>query len=112
MTWLAAEEAGLPLKERIAKGAKRMPLKMKAHWKAGVRHAQSSVARAQEETARAAAEKAKEAEDAMNSAVEKTKQVAVDARQSTVGWIDSALASVIEGLVPQQPKKPEAPVYP
>merc|ERR1719316_1845354 len=32
MTRLAAEEAGLPLKERIAKGAKRMPLKMKAHW--------------------------------------------------------------------------------
>merc|ERR1719387_2707367 len=108
MTRLAAEEAGLPLSKRIAK----VPLKMKAQWKAGVRHAQSTVARAQEETSRAAAEKVKEAEESMNSAVERTKQVAVDAKQSTVGWLDAALASVIDLLVPEQPQKPEAPVYP
>merc|ERR1719389_1127917 len=48
MTRLAAEESGLPLSKRIAK----VPLKMKAQWKAGVRHAQSTVVRAQEETSR------------------------------------------------------------
>merc|ERR1719387_1154014 len=108
MTRLATEEAGLPLSKRIAK----VPLKVKAHWKSGVRHAQSTVVRAQEETSRAATEKVKEAEESMNSAVEKTKQVAVDAKQSTVGWLDAALASVIDLLVPEQPQKPEAPVYP
>merc|ERR1719387_421931 len=96
MTRLAAEEAGLPLSKRIAK----VPLKMKAQWKAGVRHAQSTVARAQAETSRAAAEKVREAEESVNTAVERTKQVAVEAKQSTVGWLDAALASVIESWVP------------
>merc|ERR1719281_2273030 len=112
MSRLAAEEAGLPLSKRIAKVTAKVPLKMKAHWKAGVRHAQGRIEQAQEETARAAAEKVKEAEDSMNSAVEKTKQVAVDAKQSTVGWLDAALASVIDSLMPQPEQKPEEPVVP
>jgi hypothetical protein len=106
MARLAAEEAGLPLSKRIAK----VPLKMQAQWRAGVRHAQGSVERAQAETARKAAEKVKEAEESVTTAVEKTKQAAIEAKQSTVGWLDSALASVIESFVPPPP--PKAPVVP
>jgi len=107
---LATEEAGLPLSKRIAKGAAKVPLKMKAQWRAGLRHAQGKVDEAREETARVAAEKAKEAEASVNTAVEKTKQAAVDAKQQTVGWFDAALASVIERLVPPPP--PPKPVVP
>jgi hypothetical protein len=116
MARLAVEEAGLPLSKRIAK----VPLKMKAQWRAGVRHAQSNVEQAQEETARAAAEKlrraagnVREAEASVNTAVEKTKQAAIDAKRSTVGWLDSALASVLERIVPPpEPPKPKEPVLP
>jgi hypothetical protein len=110
MARMATEEAGLPLSKRIAKSAARAPLKMKAQWKASLRHADRTVERAKEEAARTAAEKVREAEASVNTAVEKTKQVAIDAKQSTVGWLDSALASVIERFVPAPP--PKAPVKP
>jgi hypothetical protein len=110
MTRLAAEEAGLPLSKRIAK----VPLKMKAQWKTGVRHAHGTVERAKADAARAAAVKAREAEESVNSAVnstvETTKKAAADAKQSTVGWLDATLASVLESLVPPPKKEPAAPV--
>ena len=51
----------------------------------------------------------REAEASVNTAVEKTKQVAIDAKHSTVGWLDSALASVIERFVPAPPPKAPPP---
>merc|ERR1719409_2362900 len=109
MARMATEEAGLPLSKRIAKSAARAPLKMKAQWKPSLRHADRTVERVKEEAARTAAEKVREAEASVNTAVEKTKQVAIDAKQSTVGWLDSALASVIERFVPAPPPKAPPP---